>query len=220
MTRINIIFICFLYLAPISYSIQVSGDVWGVWSSADNPYEVVGDLRVVPGSTLVIEPGCYIDFQGHYKFIIDTTATLQAIGTEIDSIVFTTADTAIGWLGLRFFSADSSSELYYCIIEEGKTLDSDNYPYDRGGGVFCNSCNLSISRCLIQKNKAWEGYGGKLLMAGMGNLFFLPIKFSIVILTALAITNFAFDFTGSLLLAIGGGIAVFIGGMMLSIENG
>jgi len=100
-------------------AIQVSGNVWGVWTADDNPYEVTGDLRVPQESTLVIQPGCYIDFQGYYTFIVDTNAVFQAVGTENDSIIFTALDTATGWYGLRFFSADDSCLLSYCVIEWG-----------------------------------------------------------------------------------------------------
>ncbi|MFQ5869575.1 MAG: hypothetical protein ACE5JC_06710, partial [Candidatus Zixiibacteriota bacterium] len=63
-------------LPVIASGIEVSGDVWGTWSPVNNPYEVVGELRVPPESTLVIEPGVFVDFQGHYKFIVDSLATL------------------------------------------------------------------------------------------------------------------------------------------------
>ena len=157
MKRLFLIIISVLYFVTVTSAIQVSGDVWGVWNADDNPYEVIGDLRVPPESTLIIEPGCYIDFQGHYKFIIDTSATLQAIGTERDSIIFTAADTAIGWLGLRFYSADSSCSLSYCIIEWGNIT----YPsYDCGGGIHCTKTNLTVTNCIIQKNSTGNDGGG------------------------------------------------------------
>ncbi|UCC79639.1 MAG: T9SS type A sorting domain-containing protein [Candidatus Zixiibacteriota bacterium] len=90
------------------YATDVSGDVWGEWNATGNPYNVVGDLRVPPGSTLVIGPGCYIEFQGYYQFLIDTSAVLQVLGTDLDSVYFTAVDTTTGWRGLFFNSADSS----------------------------------------------------------------------------------------------------------------
>ncbi|MCD6161593.1 MAG: T9SS type A sorting domain-containing protein [candidate division Zixibacteria bacterium] len=156
--------IILLSLAIACQAIEVSGDVYGTWSADNNPYEVIGDLRVPQCSTLIIETGCYIDFQGRYKFLIDTMAAFQAIGNENDSIVFTTADTALGWFGLRFFSADSVSELSYCIVEWGKaaseldtiTDETDYY----GGGIFCENSNLSITHCLIRLNESSPYFGG------------------------------------------------------------
>jgi len=140
---------------PVS-AIQVSGDVWGVWTADDNPYEVTGDLRVPQESTLVIQPGCYIDFQGHYVFLVDTSAVFQAVGTESDSITFTTYDVATGWYGLRFLSADSSSILSYCIIQWSVIDDSS------GAGVYVGHSNIVISHCSICYNEAYETEGGGL----------------------------------------------------------
>jgi len=157
MTKLATIIILLLCLFNTSHAIQVSGDVWGTWTTDNNPYEVIGDLRVPQCSTLVIGPGCYIDFQGHYKFLIDTMAVLQAIGTESDSIIFTKEDTATGWNGIRLFSADSNSIISYCIIEWGlKHYYDDN----NGGGIYCNNTDIEISNCLFRKNRSWWDGGG------------------------------------------------------------
>jgi len=140
-------------------AIQVSGNVWGVWTADNNPYEVTGDLRVPQESTLVIQPGCYIDFLGHYVFLVDTNAVFQAVGTENDSITFTATDTTDGWYGLRLFSADNSCELSYCIIEYGKIMYYHE-PYWEGGGIFIYDTDISISHCFIRNNIVDEGKGG------------------------------------------------------------
>lgn len=145
-------FIC----VSVATSIEVSGDVWGVWKPDENPYEVVGELRVPPGSTLVILPGCYIDFQGHYKFIIDSTALFQAIGTETDSIIFTTVDTVTGWHSLRFFYADSGSQISYSRIEYGKANEG-NFQDREGGGISSSHSYLTISSNTFSRNYANEG---------------------------------------------------------------
>ncbi|UCE65358.1 MAG: hypothetical protein JSU85_10835, partial [Candidatus Zixiibacteriota bacterium] len=103
--------------SQISHSTDVSGDVWGEWTAADNPYNVVGDLRVPPGSTLMIGPGCYIEFQGYYQFLVDTSAVLQAIGSEMDSIIFTPLDTSSGWRGFTLELSDSSTYISYSRLQ-------------------------------------------------------------------------------------------------------
>jgi len=136
---------------------EVEGDISGTWTPANSPYFVVGELRVAPGSTLSIEPGCYIDFRGHYKLIVDTSATLVAIGTETDSIVFTTADTSNGWHGIRFYSVSGSSQLSYCRIEYGNATGSGEDGY--GGAVYCNNSSPTISHNTISNNSAGKGGG-------------------------------------------------------------
>jgi len=138
---------------------DISGDVWGTLYVTDSPYNVVGELRVPPESTLVIEPGCYFNFQGHYKFIVDESATLLAIGTEIDSIIFT-CDTLTNpnrWHGIRFYDANWNSQLSYCRIEwgyaNGEGSDRD------GGGIYCDASRQTISFNTISRNTA-EGSGG------------------------------------------------------------
>jgi hypothetical protein len=147
--------------AGSAQAIEVSGDVWGEWGPGDNPYLVTGDLRVPPESSLTILPGCRIEFQGHYKFVVDSLALLQAIGSETDSIVFTNPDTLEGWNAIRFYWADSACALAFCRLEWGRA--ADNYPdpvLADGGAVHCVGNALSIQDCLLRFNRAWEGYGG------------------------------------------------------------
>jgi len=143
---------------PVTASaIEVSGDVWGTWSPANNPYDVVGEIRVPPESTLVIEPGVFVDFQGHYKFIVDSLATLLAIGTETDSIYFTTDDTATGWHSIRLHYADSSSQISYCHLEYGKAIGPSRDA--AGGAIFCEYSGLIVSHNTFTRNYA-SRYGG------------------------------------------------------------
>jgi len=51
-------------------AVEVSGDVWGVWTKDNSSYYVVGEIRIPLDSTLTIEPGVVVNFQGHYKFVI------------------------------------------------------------------------------------------------------------------------------------------------------
>jgi hypothetical protein len=138
-------------------AIDHSGDVWGVWSPDNNPHNIIGEVRIPPESTLVIQPGCYIDFQGHYEFLVDTSATLIAAGTESDSIVFTAADTITGWHGIRFYSANGSSEISYCRIEYANATVSGKY--QKGGGIYLNYSDPNISNNTIINNRAGEGGG-------------------------------------------------------------
>ncbi|UCC79641.1 MAG: right-handed parallel beta-helix repeat-containing protein [Candidatus Zixiibacteriota bacterium] len=132
---------------PKSSATDVSGDVWGEWTAAGNPYNVIGDLRVPPGSTLVIGPGCYIEFQGYYRFLVDASAVLQAIGTEIDSIIFTTADSTVTWDGFQFSYADTGSQLSYCRLERGHGAGHND-----GGAIQCNGSYLELRNSFITEN--------------------------------------------------------------------
>jgi parallel beta-helix repeat protein len=145
-------------LPGIAFGIEVSGDVWGTWSPDNNPYEVVGELRVPPESTLVIEPGVYVNFKGHYKFIIDSLALLLAVGTETDSIIFTAEDPDSGWHGIRFLQADSSSQIGYCRLEHGKAV-GDVHVDRNGGAIYCYYSSPAIRNSSLTHNCATY-YGG------------------------------------------------------------
>jgi hypothetical protein len=146
-------------LFPLTASaIDVSGDQWGTWTRDNSPYNVVGEIRVPPESTLIIEPGIVVNFQGHYKFIVDSTALLRSIGTYNDSICFTTDDTATGWHGIRFLWADEACQLSWCVIEYGKAEGVS--PDNRGGGVYCRRSSITISNNTFRYNFASESGGG------------------------------------------------------------
>ncbi|TET70253.1 MAG: hypothetical protein E3J45_00335, partial [Candidatus Zixiibacteriota bacterium] len=71
------------------------GPVYGDWYSSGNPYNVNGEINVPVDSTLNIHEGVEVIFQGHYKFLV--YGFLEAVGTESDSVLFTAADTSVGW---------------------------------------------------------------------------------------------------------------------------
>ncbi|MCK5786999.1 MAG: right-handed parallel beta-helix repeat-containing protein [Candidatus Sabulitectum sp.] len=136
----------------------VSGDQSGVWAMAGSPYQVVGEIVIPAGLTLAIEPGVEVNFQGHYKFTVN--GSLQAIGSEADSIFFTTDDITTGWGGIRVDSDDVCT-LSFCRIEYGKT--SGDYPDIHGGGLALLSSDAAISNCVFADNDATgndNGMGG------------------------------------------------------------
>jgi len=136
---------------------DVSGDQWGTWTKENSPYNVIGEIRVPAMARLVIEAGVLVNFQGHYKFIVDTLATLLAEGNQGDSIYFTTEDSTAGWHGIRFLFGNNSSRLRYCRLEYGKATGSDTDA--SGGAIYFHNSSPLISCCTISRNSA-EEYGG------------------------------------------------------------
>jgi parallel beta-helix repeat protein len=86
------------------------------WSS--DTIKITGDVTINNGVTLIIPPGAYVEFQGHYW--IDVKGRILAIGIPGDSIIFTINDTtgfssdslinAGGWKGFRIVQALSSND--------------------------------------------------------------------------------------------------------------
>ena len=133
-------------------AIEVSGDIWGTWSPENNPYEIVGQAHVPHESTLMILPGCYIEFQNYCRIEIDTMAVFQAIGAIDDSIYFVSPDTSIIWNALDFYNADSNSFLAYCVIDGGFGSYS--------GALTINNTSMTIANCFIKNCEGFIGGAG------------------------------------------------------------
>ena len=179
-------------LTSVSEAVEVSGDVWGVWDSTMNPIVVIGELRVPEDSSLYIGPGCYIEFQGYYALTLDTSAAfIRAIGTEEDSIVFTSAFGRV-WNGIDIFCADSICVFSYCVLEKAST--SEDYS---GGAIYCELTDLDVRHCRITNNRAYQGMGGGIF-----------VDWGEVFLSDNIISNNFSAFGGSGLGSYGGNIAI------------
>jgi uncharacterized protein (TIGR02145 family) len=145
----------FLFLS--SQTIINSGQVNGTWMEAGSPYLIQGDIEVASDDTLFIEPGVRAIFENAYTFLI--YGSLQAIGTESDSIVFTVADTTgfyngthTGWGGLVFIESDKGSTVNFSNIEYC-SFPNNPYYYTFGGiNVFYNNAQLQLNNNTIRNN--------------------------------------------------------------------
>ena len=172
MKRLKYSLLCLLFAATttgVLSQTEVSGNQSGTWTAENSPYLVVGEIQVPAGQVLTIEPGVEINFQGNYKFNVN--GNLQAIGTENDSIFFTTDNPSTGWGGIRFDESDGISNLSYCRIEFGKT--SGDYPDNLGGAVALLTADATFSNCVFADNDATAddtGSGGAVYAINTGSV--------------------------------------------------
>ncbi len=144
------------------------GNVSGNWLLTGSPYLITGDIAVASGSSLIIEPGVIVRFQGNYKLTVN--GRISAIGTVNDTILFTAQDTSIGWHGIRFFNIDGngmdSSRFIYCRFTAGKLLGPTT-PDSRGGAIYAEgSSKILFRNCLFDNNyAAYDGGAVCLLLA-------------------------------------------------------
>ena len=141
MKRHIIILILFALMCGGLAAIEVSGVQSGTWSADNNPYQIVGDITVPAGLALTIEPGVIVQAMGNYR--INSEGSVQAVGTEEDSIYFMNAQdppTNI-WKGFRLSSETAVSHFKYCYFEYA------DY------GVNAVKSPVEISYCHFFKNK-------------------------------------------------------------------
>lgn len=156
-----------------------------VWSRADSPYVIQGNLTVSETAGLTIQPGVRIQFDGPYTLKIE--GTLIARGNSQDAIVFTSSDPTVTVPGEIVFTGDaavfgsdggyqSGSILEYVVVEKLGSADTlgavtllGAYPYihnstfrnNGASAIYANSINggLRIENNIIEFNSAPLGAG-------------------------------------------------------------
>jgi parallel beta-helix repeat protein/predicted outer membrane repeat protein len=153
-----------LFYGNVSAVTAVSGPISSdtTWTVADSPYAVTGNVLVMEGVTLTIEPGVVIRFDSGRCLQID--GELIARGTGAQMIVFTSNQfsPAAGDWGYIFFSDSSIDAAYdldgnytngsileYCIVEYAGGVSVAN-----NGAVRMDGAHPFINYATVQNNTA------------------------------------------------------------------
>ena len=141
-------------------NINVSGTIASNTTWSADTVKVTADLTIANSVILTINPGVYVQFQGHYK--LDVKGRIIALGTASNKITFTALSPTVGWSGIRFENTpilNDTSKFEYCVISYGKAnsgLSNDK----SGGAVFLyNFSKVVIENCILSNNYA-AYYGG------------------------------------------------------------
>lgn len=99
------------------FAIDVSGIQSGTWSPANNPYRLTGDVTIPAGSVLTIEPGVIVQATGNFR--INAEGSIQAVGTETDSIRFENDQNPPTnlWKGIRLENDTEVSNFMHIVVE-------------------------------------------------------------------------------------------------------
>lgn len=185
-TKILLLAICITTFNSFAQTSIPGGNVSGLWTLTGSPYNVQGSIMIPDNSTLTIEPGVTVNFQGTFKMLV--LGRLLAIGTISDTITFTAANTTNGWRGIRFDNTtnnNDTSRIIFCKLTYGKAtggspdnnggaLYFNNFSKaivshcsiinctanSHGGGIYCNYSNVIIIYNTIANNSAPNYYGG------------------------------------------------------------
>ena len=132
-----------------------AGPVHGNWKKANSPYKINGQIHVPKDSTLRIESGVKVEFQGAY--MLHVYGSLQALGKVADSVLFTPNNKTTGWQGIHIHKnkVGADSNLFkWCKFEYvNKTAIANSW------GVFSldTVTNIVFTNCIWQYNKAVFG---------------------------------------------------------------
>lgn len=126
-----------IYFIAGAETIEVSGEQSGIWRG-ENTYQIVEDVNVVTGDTLIVEPGAIIEFMGYYEIVV--RGTILAVGTYEDSILFTYDFANQGtetWEKIYVSDSQSSNSVFsYCIFEYASTC---LWCADNSNPLICNN---------------------------------------------------------------------------------
>ncbi|MBN2355175.1 C10 family peptidase, partial [candidate division KSB1 bacterium] len=147
------------YGVPENATVINQGQVFGEWTKSNSPYFICGDIEVRGIFSLKIDPGVELRFY-HHSLTVGKWSKLSAVGTENDSIIFTAADTSIGWLGIDFLDSYNDDTLSYCKLTYGKVLEHEFYQnYFQNGAIYSNNSSPNIFHCQISNNISTAGAG-------------------------------------------------------------
>lgn len=156
----------------------VSGTVAGKWTKEGSPYRVTGDLTVARGSTLRIEPGVDVVFDGPYTLTVEGKLVAGQkkrhlsirfeIGSKKDperTVKFTTDldKNPAGWGGIKFVRAGDENEILNGAIEHVRSTGD-------GGGIRCDDSEVALVNCTLSDCAA-EGTGGGIAVIEGGMAF-------------------------------------------------
>ena len=165
MKRIPSFFACLVSFSLIhAQTIIPEGEVSGLWKVDQSPFHITGNIHIPGDTTLIIEPGVEVLFQGHYQLKVE--GRLLAEGTAQDTILFSVSDTTGfsdpdttlgGWYGIRIYdnnSMNDSTKLAYCRLEYGKAVGPGWFL--NAGGALCviEFDKVAVSNCLFTNNSA------------------------------------------------------------------
>ena len=135
-----------LYFCKSQTTINSNTPLFGKLAKSASPYYVKGNVYVPKDSTLIIEKGVQIRFDG--KFQLSVYGNIRAIGAEGDTIRFYPLDTNNRWKGIRYFGRSrvkDSAIFKYCKFEYTgpKVTNFESALMLKRGNFFIENCKFN-----------------------------------------------------------------------------
>ncbi|TKJ41669.1 hypothetical protein CEE37_03630 [candidate division LCP-89 bacterium B3_LCP] len=124
----------------------LQGAVSGIWTAANSPYSIVGDVFIPEGDTLIMLPGTEVEFLEILTF--DVYGVLLCQGTEEDPVLIS----GPFWSRTYFHNASQPSYIHYThfneVIVEIPTCSLELYNTTISECVYLGSQPVLIDNCL------------------------------------------------------------------------
>ncbi|MCD4819999.1 MAG: right-handed parallel beta-helix repeat-containing protein [Candidatus Cloacimonetes bacterium] len=134
----TIIFLLVFAIATNIMAIEISGNQSGTWTSADNPYLIVGNVEIPIENELIITEGVEIIVQGDFQILV--LGILIINGTDENNILIYAENGEISWSGIRFENELLPSNLHYCEIKNAEdAINSINSPLSIFNSMFLDN---------------------------------------------------------------------------------
>lgn len=125
----------------------VSGNIFGTWTPANNPYIAVADCTVPAGETLTIQPGVILMIASNVSITADGSL-IKAVGTPSQRITIQAAG-SVYWNTISLVNAPGVNQFHYCDFQNADTALSltevDSYT-----PMVTEILNCTFSNCLSQ----------------------------------------------------------------------
>lgn len=122
-------------------------------------YDVSADIKIERGGTLVIRPGCTLEFAEQAGIWCE--GVLTAVASEDEKITFSAR--ASSWRNIVFNGRGADrSRMAYCVIKHGAGRERED-GLVHGGALqflYTRDADIALEHLVIRENRAATGYGG------------------------------------------------------------
>lgn len=135
------------------------GPVQGVWNEAGSPYRITGNLSIATGTTLQLDEGVEVIFEGTFR--INVSGRILSLGSQANPVSITAQDTLNGWSGIRIQDTGGTGNLpsrfEYTQFSYGKAMwgATGSDPLNFGGAIWASNAGvLSFEYCTFYRCKS------------------------------------------------------------------
>lgn len=135
-----------------------AGLVYGTWKKSGSPYKINGQISVPKDSTLRIEAGVKVEFQGAY--MLHVYGSIQALGKVGDSVWFTPVNKTTGWQGIHVHGNTNPTDSFIMEYFRVEYVNFRNLTIKTHGAIGFDTCSkVRLSNGVFYKNSSNVGGG-------------------------------------------------------------